>query len=466
MSKVSKPRTIYLVHHHLRRGGVTRVMLSAAEILRDAGEKVCLLSGEASAEKIPEGVALRVLPGLGYADGASSCSPEELKQTLKDLYREGDIWHLHNHSLGKNPMVTDVFCSLAEQGQSLVLQPHDFAEDGRPANLEKLRNEFPGFPDRLYPVGPHIQYAVLQQRDATVLREGGVPAEDIHLLPNPLLDFETFSAPQSPPQRCLYLTRAIRRKNVGEFLYWAACWGEEIEFATSLLPENPKELELFKPWQAFAEAEGIQVQWGVGMSGKSFHEVVAWSDACITTSVGEGFGMSFLEPYGMGRSVLGRNLPEITAGFSEDGVDLSGLYAELPVPVDAVDAEFWSRALGLILAWRKSMGAEAVVTISDLKRAWVREGMIDFGRLDEVAQRQVLREVNALGFCQNLDPFSPQPIAENRAVILNQYGPEPYLKRLQNLYGCLHDAAPVRYADGDRVRDAFLGLERVCLLRT
>ncbi len=156
---------IRLLHHHLRRGGVTRVMVKTAELLRDAGEEVCIVTGENPPEALPEGIGLQVIPGMGYLDEAHPTDADDLFATLSGLYDDGDLWHIHNHSLGKNPAVTDVWVRLVEAGQRVVFQPHDFAEDGRPANLTRLRDRFPGFPDRLYPIGHHLRYADSGPRD-------------------------------------------------------------------------------------------------------------------------------------------------------------------------------------------------------------------------------------------------------------------------------------------------------------
>lgn len=463
---MAETRTIYLIHHHLRRGGVTRVMISAAEILRNAGEQVCILCGEASTEKLPDGIEVKVIEGLGYADAQSITHRQTLLDQLSTLYKEGDIWHLHNHSLGKNPLVTEVFLELADRGHLLILQPHDFAEDGRPANLNLLRNKFSGFPDRLYPFGPHIRYAVLQKRDFHVLKKGGIPAEHIHVLSNPISDAKSFEAPSSPPQHLLYLTRAIRRKNVGEFLLWAKMLGGQYEFATSLIPENPQELVEFRKWQLFAEEQNIPVRFGIGVDSMCFRDVVSWSDACVTTSVGEGFGMSFLEPYVMGRPVLGRNLPEITEGFSSDGVDLRSLYSDLSVPVESLDNAFWNRAVQQIQVWRDSMGSPERVQISQLQQVWVKSGHIDFGRLDEIAQREVLRRGVGSLRPDLLRVNTVQPVQENAEKISILYGPEKYLERLNTLYSSLEAPGKISYANGNQIRDAFLNLKTVRLLRT
>jgi hypothetical protein len=438
-------------------------MVKTAEILRDAGEEVEIFSGEEPPEALPEGVGFRLIPGMGYHDPVHPTDASDLTKTLSGIYQEGDIWHIHNHSLGKNPAVSDAWIRLAEQGQRVVFQPHDFAEDGRPANLNLLRETFPGFPDRLYPFGPHIRYAVLQERDRQLLAGAGLPQEHIHLLPNPVTQ-ESFTAPQQPPQRVLYLTRAIRRKNIGEFLYWAKQLGDHLEFATSLLPENPVEKKIFDQWRDVADAEGIRVSWGIGSDGRPFREVVEWGDVCMTTSVGEGFGMSFLEPYAMQRSVVGRDLPSITAGFKQDGVDLSHLYGALPVPVDAVDDGFWERSVRSVQSWSAAMGAGKTLSIRDLQAAWVQEDLIDFGRLDEPAQQQVLQ--SGIASRQPL-PFSTmEQNRTNADEIEANYSSVQTLNRLQTLYASFESSGSTEYASGTRVRDAFLNLSSVYLLRT
>ncbi|MEZ5304096.1 MAG: hypothetical protein R3F11_26155 [Verrucomicrobiales bacterium] len=74
------------------------------------------------------------------------------------------------------------------------------------------------------------------------------------------------------------------------------------------------------------------------------------ADAMVTTSVAEGFGLAFLEPWLAGKPVVGRDLPEITADFAESGVDLAHLYARLEIPLAWVDAGRFRRALNSALA--------------------------------------------------------------------------------------------------------------------
>ncbi len=96
---------------------------------------------------------------------------------------EQTLLHVHNHSLGKNRSLPAVVWHLAEAGFALLLQIHDFAEDYRPANYRCLGELVSG---RLYPQSPAVHYATLTSRDFRVLVEAGVPAERVHRLPNPV----------------------------------------------------------------------------------------------------------------------------------------------------------------------------------------------------------------------------------------------------------------------------------------
>ena len=463
---------IALVHYHLRRGGVARVMYAQARVLRDAGEAVCLLTGEPPPEPPPDGVPVYVIPGLGYRTDYSEVALAELAGAMCAPFAEVPLWHIHNHSLGKNPVLTALVRLWAGEGTAMVLQPHDFAEDGRPGNLRLLRETLPDFPRGLYPCGSRIRYAVLQKRDAEILKGAGVPAGQVQVLPNAVSGMTGLPPPANPPARVLYLSRSIRRKNIGELLLWAKVYGDDLAFATSLIPENPAERPRFDRWRDFAVANCLPVTFGLGADpGKHFADVVAWGDVCISTSVGEGFGMSFLEPFLMGRGLVGRNLPAITAGFVADGIQLPGLYDALPVPVSALDSEFWARAVSTVCRWRAAMGVDAVLTAADLRAAWVTDGMIDFGRLDEAAQEAVL--------AQDVDVALPAPrqpdseiLAMNENVLARDYSEAATLPRLQRLYAGVREA-PAADASGERgsadalkVRDAFLDPCGLFLLRS
>ena len=70
---------------------------------------------------------------------------------------------------------------MAEEGERLLLQIHDFAEDGRPDNFTVLRES-----SRPYPMADHVHYALLNSRDRQFLTRAGIPETQVHALPNPI----------------------------------------------------------------------------------------------------------------------------------------------------------------------------------------------------------------------------------------------------------------------------------------
>ncbi len=62
-----------------------------------------------------------------------------------------------------------------------------------------------------------------------------------------------------------------------------------------------------------------------------FHALLTAAHALVTTSVAEGFGLAFLEPWLANRPLFGRKLPEVTEGNKKAGVNLASLYTRLDV---------------------------------------------------------------------------------------------------------------------------------------
>ena len=54
--------------------------------------------------------------------------------------------------------------------------------------------------------------------------------------------------------------------------------------------------------------------------------MIEHSAAIVSTSVAEGFGLGFLEPWTFDKGLCGRNIPEITNDFSDLGIELDHLY--------------------------------------------------------------------------------------------------------------------------------------------
>ncbi|MEA3412965.1 MAG: glycosyltransferase [Pseudomonadota bacterium] len=483
---------IAVVHYHLQTGGVTRVIRHAGESLRGRGASLVVLSGAPPAEPLP--VEVRVVPGLRYEAERPDMSPHALAVELSATAAEAiggppDIWHFHNHSLGKNLLVPECVLELARACHHLLLQIHDFPEDGRPRNYRALRQALADSRGRtsrlfetLYPIADHVHYAVLSERDGDALREAGAPGRQVHTLPNAVsldpVDDQTQTGPESEARLWLYPTRAIRRKNLGEFLLWAAMAGNTERFATTRGPENPLEKPAYDDWRAFAARLDLPMDFGVGERCGDFAALLKSAHAMVTTSVAEGFGLAFLEPWLTGKAVAGRDLPEQTSDFRDEGVDLNHLYQRVAVPRDWFDDEtLRNKARSALEHSMSSYGR--VPGPGDAERAlraWTHGDTIDFGRLDEALQQQaILRIARSDGGRRDVSPTAlalPEPgsgvVSHNRRIIEETWGIEAYGDRLLGLYEDML-ATPASHTpgalDGDRLLDRFLAPERLYLLR-
>lgn len=475
---------VAVVHYHLRRGGVTRVIETALAGFRAAGVpvEIAVLAGEAPMPDSPIAPCFRPVEGLGYRAAAGLSDAEALAAHLQRQAEEflggpPDLWHFHNHSLGKNVALPAVLERLIDEGARLLLQIHDFAEDGRPANYAR-QAEFPVAAPR-YPDASQVHYAVLNQRDAAVLRRAGLADPRLHLLPNAV----------TPPagaghgdgrfttggrRLLLYPTRGIRRKNMGELLLLGVLCGDRYEFASTLAPENPEWQAIHDRWIALASGHRLPVRLGLGGEpGVEFGDLIAAADSLITTSVAEGFGLAFLEPWLAGKSVRGRNLPAITADFAERGIDLDGLYERIEIPVDWVGENVFRGKLERALsAGYRSYGRELPADAADRAfAAAVIDGKVDFGRLDEELQEIAI--ATAVKKPDAIDPpdLSRAPaarVAANSFAVEEGYGVARYGARLEKVYLRIL-AEPISEPgalDAGAVLDAFLDPDRFFLLRT
>ena len=463
---------VAIVHYHLRRGGVTRVIGHAVRALPGSVHPAVLCGEPAAADSGGLPCPIRVVDGLGYDAPAPTRDPAALAAALTEAARNvlggaPDLWHIHNHSLGKCAALPGAANHLARDGHRLLLQVHDLPEDGRPANYAHLAAYGSG---PLYPAAPHVHYAVLNARDGAFLRQAGLPADRLHDLPNAVWVAGGDEADPGPAGDLLvYPTRAIRRKNLGEFLYWAAGAEPGQRFAVTLAPRNPAARAVYDRWVHLSRDLGLPVAFEVGAgASRRFADIVRSARAAVTTSVAEGFGLAFLEPWLLGRPVVGRDLPEITGAFTGAGIRLDGLYARCEVPLDEVDLpglrerlEHALRATGA--AYRRpppeGAGDRALASM-------IRNGRIDFGRLDEEEQERILRRaVPARALRADV---SAATVADNARVIAGRYGLDRYGERLHAVYrqAAGSPTGPVTALSAPALLDAFLDPSRFNLLRT
>jgi len=517
-----------IVHYHLNRGGVMQVIanhlrsLDAALAAQDGSPwRVGVLYG-GRAEGWPAELENQLahlqlelieIPGLDY-DGQQMASPEELAARIDRALRASGgspaatILHIHNHSLGKNLALPEALADLAQQGYRELLQIHDFAEDYRPHLYRRLLSELgKSDPARLsavlYPQAPQVHYAVLNGRDFKLLTKAGMPRAQLHLLPNPVASpgalpehdearaklERRFGVPRDA-RWLLYPVRGIRRKNVGEAILWAALLEQPAMVGVTLPPLNPQELATYQHWKELVNELGLPFISEVGAAdGLSFVENLSAADGLLTTSLAEGFGMVFLESWLVGRHLVGRDLPEITADFVARGVRLDSLQAHFFVPTEWIggDDAFAGMLAGSFAEVLESYGLERIdeQTLADQARELTAGGHVDFGYLSQDTQSRAIRHVaadtqSARATLAELNPQialllagppqdTAQMIEHNRRVVSEHYNLAACGQRLLDLYGHLarSESAPstTSLAHGDAILRELVSIRRYCPMR-
>ncbi len=481
---------IGLLHYHLRGGGVTRVIESTAKLLKEYGHEVVVVCGEETNSDAIDTIITH--NALGYeATPNKSKIPEiasDLDKVISRVFgRTPDLWHIHNHSLGKNTTVPQLVTYWANQQIPILLQIHDFAEDGRAKNYHFLRQNLTNS-DRLplYPTASHIHYATLTKRDQRMLNASGFQNDRLHVLPNPVSmeqNNDWGNKARSLFPECetlvLYPVRGIRRKNLGEFLLHSIIAEPDTHFAITLEPQNQKQLRFYKQWVAYAQSKQLPVTFEAGHQQKyPFPAIVQAADILMTSSITEGFGLTFLEAWLMNRPICGRDLPDITVDFKENGIQLDHLYSLLPIPIDWFSvSDFLSKIEeGLREMYKRYDREYRKEYLGQFEEAVIQNGTIDFGRLDEELQQTVLeRLVSDTNACEELQTYALQRripsadvIAHNKELVNKDYNPEAYYTHLMNIYGRLLNAesGSIELIDPEKVLDRFLKPERFYLIKS
>jgi len=99
---------VAIVHYHLEPGGVTRVIENTLDSFAEYFPitQFIVLSGRPYPGQRIQNV--QIVDGLDYASPSNSTCPKKLKENMEKAVELGlggkpDLWHIHNHCLGKNP---------------------------------------------------------------------------------------------------------------------------------------------------------------------------------------------------------------------------------------------------------------------------------------------------------------------------------------------------------------------------
>jgi glycosyltransferase involved in cell wall biosynthesis len=429
-----------------------------AAALAEAGEEVLIIAGEAP-QSVPaevQGIPLALVEGLGYDRAQSPGNVREPGTVAEDARKladaleaavethwplGADILHVHNPLIQKNAALLPALNILNRRGVKLLLQNHDLAEDFRP-DVYTVAGDYP----------ENCHYAVINSRDYAYLHRAGLSLEGLHLIPNEVAPVTAAAGLER--RRYLYPVRAIRRKNIGEALLISLFIPKGRTVAITLPPTTETDRAVYRHWQALAEELSLPVEFEAGLD-HSLADVFGSALGILSTSVKEGFGFSFLEPWTAGRAVIGRRIEYVCRDFEEAGVQFNSplntaeaLYRTIDIPGDYIAIPVLKAKMESALsAVYRAFGKELPGFIIQLLDDKLFSGKIDFAILDEELQTEIIRilasnstvfrEVAAMNpFLAELGDWRSDEdlIGNNAQVISRAYGREPIAAVLRDTY--------------------------------
>jgi glycosyltransferase involved in cell wall biosynthesis len=353
-----------------------------------------------------------------------------------------DVVHFHNPLIRKNAALLPAMMLMNKRGIRLLLQNHDLAEDFRPDVYADGED---------YPENCH--YAVINSRDYSFLHRAGLKSAGLHLIPNEVVPVT--AAEGMERNRYLYPVRAIRRKNIGEALLASLFIPKGKTVAITLPPTTDQDGVLYRNWVDLARELKLPVEFEIGLS-ENFADIFGSAVAILTTSVKEGFGFSFLEPWTAGRAVIGRRIDYVCRDFEGAGIvfNSSGrqeksLYETINIPMEYISPPVLKNKMEhAITAIYGAFGLTPPGYITRMMNDMIlTEQAIDFGCLDEELQASIIRimtsnkavykEIKGLNpFLEGLSEWQSDEalIAENNEKIRQIYGRERIAAVLRKTY--------------------------------
>jgi hypothetical protein len=461
---------IAFIHYHLRTGGVTTVLKQQLEAIQGDCESL-VITGEAPEGPFP--VDFVHIPGIAYSQSADMDAPpetvaESILKAVRSKWKSGcDLLHVHNPLLKKNERFLAILKSLQQSGITLFLQLHDFAEDGRPAFYFKE------------PYIADCHYGVINSRDYHIRRQAGLKPEGLHRLPNAVSNIPLLKTPQPAENLVTYPIRAIRRKNIGEAMLITTFFTPPTRLCITLPPNSLADMRIYAGWKRFSADHSLPVWFDAGLK-HDFSELISSSHFLISTSISEGFGFSFLEPWTAKKLFWGRDLPDVTTDFKKAGVGLSHLYPQLRIPLSDAQKKRLSLQWKACVAGNcRRFGLPVDATAVEKAFAGMTTGnQVDFGLLNEAFQKEsilkilshkkykaAVLELNPFLSCPGRVPGAEALIEKNRVTLRKQFGKSAYKKNLLHTYENILRQPVTHHIDKDVLLKSFFNLAAFSLLK-
>ena len=310
---------------------------------------------------------------------------EILDQKLTDM----DVILAENLAIGIDPTITYAFylytqyCHTSGIKKKFIYRVHDFVQQ-RPhffRNVKKFHEYrfgvVPNWHSVLYPASPNIKYIAINRYDRRRLIEHGIEESKIFYIPNSV-DTEMIPTDDrteelrnkiireekidSSVRFILYPVRCVRRKNVEEAIFFTSllnCLSDgnttkkkclidgKFHLLVSIKPESGDDASYADQLLEFVRKHRLPVSIGFNdlvalkretdpqdptkIERYGVGDMVRMADLVITTSVLEGFGFAYIEPWILDRAVIGRSIPFVTPDFQVKGMKLGHLYTVLLV---------------------------------------------------------------------------------------------------------------------------------------
>jgi glycosyltransferase involved in cell wall biosynthesis len=310
---------------------------------------------------------------------------EILVEKLKDM----DVVMTENLGIGIDPSVTYAFylytqyCHTSREPKRFIYRFHDFVQQ-RPVNFKNVKKFYesrfgimPHWHSVLYPAFPNIQYIAINRYDRARLFEHGIEESNVHYIPNSV--DEAIIPPDDRGEELrrkiiqrekldpdvrfiLYPVRCVRRKNVEEAIFLTKFFntisGKNTEIRNhrlrgkfhllvSIRSTSGDDAKYTDHLIEFVKNNNLPVTIGIDdlvsmerevdsadpdkITRYGVGDLYMASELVITTSILEGFGFVYVEPWILDRLVIGRSIPLITPDFQASGMKLGYLYNALIV---------------------------------------------------------------------------------------------------------------------------------------